>query len=106
MKICILGTEYDYRETTEKEDVALCGNDGYCDPTAKIIAIETEHNQNDPNSVGDFGAVYRKVKRHEVIHAFFYESGLRDYAENEQLVDWIATQAPKMIETFKKLDAL
>ena len=36
----------------------------------------------------------------------FAESGLRnntDYAENEELVDWIAIQFPKIAKVFEKL---
>lgn len=84
----------------------MCESDGYCDAYEKRIAIESEHNENAPGSIKDFESLRRKVKRHEVIHAFFFESGLADYAKNEQLVDWIAWQFPKMLETFKQIDAI
>ena len=48
----------------------------------------------------------KKVKRHEIIHAYFHESGLKTYAENEELVDWMAWQFPKLLATFKEIDAL
>ena len=47
--------------------------------------------------------------RHEIIHAFLCESGLAensDWATNEELVDWIAIQAPKLIKAWKDADAL
>ena len=106
MKLNILGTEYDYRETTDKEDQGLVGSGGYCDGFAKIIAIETDNNPNDPCSVKDLDAVSRKVKRHEVVHAFLYESGLEDMSRNELLVDWIAAQFPKTLKTFEEIGAL
>lgn len=46
------------------------------------------------------------VLRHEIIHAYFFESGLLDYGTNEQLVDWIVLQFPKMLETFKRIEAI
>lgn len=106
MTVNILGTDYDYEVTTDKVDTRLCGLDGYCDGFQKRIAIEGEHNENDPNSIGDFRALRQKVKRHELVHAFFIESGLKDYSENETLVDWIAWQFPKMLARFKEVDAL
>ena len=52
--------------------------------------------------------------RHEVVHAFLEESGLSDcslrpemaWARNEEMVDWIAIQFPKMLEAFKWLEVL
>ena len=36
----------------------------------------------------------------------FYEAGLEDYSDNEQLVDWIAKQFPKLEKAFKEADCL
>ena len=51
----------------------------------------------------------KKIIRHEVIHAFLQESGLAENSEfgrNEEMVDWVAMQFPKMHEAFRKLDVL
>lgn len=48
-----------------------------------------------------------KVIRHELVHAFILESGLCEcctWAENEELVDWIARQFPKMNKVFSELN--
>ena len=37
---------------------------------------------------------YEEVMRHEIVHAFLFESGLDKYFENEQLVNWIANSVP------------
>lgn len=47
-----------------------------------------------------------EVLRHEIIHAFFIESGLEEYSSNEQLVDWIAKQFPKMQDAFENTGCL
>ena len=106
MKVNVLGTEYDYNITTDKEDATLCNKAGYCDSYAKIIAVESDFNEQHPDCIKNFASLKKKVIRHEFIHAFFAESGLDDYTSNEQLVDWIAFQFPKMLETFKKVDAI
>ena len=49
---------------------------------------------------------HKEVLRHEIIHAFFDEAGLNDYSNNEQLVEWIAFQFPKMFRTFVEADCL
>jgi len=101
-KINILGTKYDYIETTDLVDDRLIKKDGYCDMSGKTIAVEI-------NVIGDckkLGRFKKKVKRHEIIHAYFFESGLTEYADNELIVDWIAVQFPKLLKTFQEVDAI
>lgn len=106
MTVNILGTEYAFNETSNRDDSGLSDRDGYCDEYTKVIAIETDYIENIPGNIGDYGAFKRKVKRHEIIHAYLAESGLREYNEDEMLVDWIAWQFPKMLKTFKEVDAI
>lgn len=106
MKINILGAEYDFNITTEKEDIRLCGFDGYCDAFAKQIVVDGDYNENDPNNIGDLDNFKAKVKRHEIVHAFLLESGLKDYGSDEVLVDWIAWQFPKILKIFEEVGAL
>lgn len=48
------------------------------------------------------------------MHAFLNESGLSDssnrfdgaWAKNEEMVDWLAIQAPKIYKTFQKLNII
>lgn len=105
-KINILGTEYDFKITTEKEDIKLCDIDGYCDAYKKQIVVSDDYNENDPKNIGDFDSFKAKVKRHEIIHSFLLESGLKNYASDEVLVDWIAWMSPKLLESFKEVDAI
>jgi len=106
MKLNILGTVYDYQETTAKEEAGLDDKDGYCDRYKKIIRVETDYNENSPNAIKDFNGFKQKVKRHEIIHAYFYESGMYQWSDDEMLVNWIAIQFPKLLETFKEVSAL
>ena len=54
------------------------------------------------------------ILRHEIVHAFFNESGLMDsslqysggWAKNEEMVDWIASQFNKIMECFKAAGCL
>ena len=46
--------------------------------------------------------------RHEIIHAFLYESGMKEcssatqsWVENEEMVDWFAIQIPKIVKKNK-----
>lgn len=103
----ILGTEYriliieegDYRYSKEA--------DGWCDIQAKEILLYNY--KQDLYSVKDLVAYQKKVLRHEIVHAFLYESGVFSssvscecWAKNEEMVDWIAIQEPKINKAFKE----
>jgi len=49
------------------------------------------------------------VIRHELIHAFLFKSGLdacAEWARNEEMVDWLAIQFPKLMKAFQEADCL
>lgn len=107
----ILGTEYkilivedeDYRYDKEA--------DGWCDTSTKELLIFNF--TQDKESLRDLVAYQKKVIRHEIIHAFLYESGLSvnslsggGWAKNEEMVDWMAIQMLKIYEAFKEAEAL
>lgn len=101
----VLGTEYKViREKFGDEDC-----DGYCDYTDKTIKVRTDN----INNVGDFDELMRSQLRHEIVHAFLAESGLRDnyehykqFGHEETIVDWMAIQFPKMYEAFRSVNAI
>ena len=103
-KVNILGTEYSIEidDTLEKTEL-----DGLCKEYDKRISIRNAGSMlNDDDSTGVKKIRFDEVLRHEIIHAFFYESGFGDYSGNEQLVDWIAKQFPKLEKAFKEADCL
>ena len=103
MGVYILGTEYAIRYEKRKNDEKLEDAYGYLERYSKEIVIEDiEHNPLEAKNLEDF---QKKVLRHEIIHAFLYESGLSvnsDWADNEEIVDWIAIQFPKMLKVFEE----
>lgn len=107
MKVKILGTEYEIITQKESENRKLEGSNGLCEIySKKIILSEIE---DDIRNYDKLNLYKNRVLRHEIIHAFFAESGLRsnsEYAENEELVDWIAIQVPKMLKIFQELNIL
>lgn len=106
MKINVLGTDYEVILNAKKEDYpVLEESDGYCEFMMKEIVIG-EMNQKD-TSAEALEYYQQKVIRHEIIHAFMYESGLdvcSEWGRDETLVDWIAIQSPKMIKLFEELE--
>lgn len=109
MTVKILGTKYTIRELDRNKDPILERCDGYCDKTTKTIVVL----KNTPDSdLGNFEEYKKKVKRHEIIHAFLIESGLQEnfqhseWGHDETTVDWFANQFQKMVEVFKKVGCL
>jgi hypothetical protein len=103
MKVNVLGTEY---------EISINGNDahfkhgidGYCDETTKKIVIDEMIP--DEMSKGDLKDFQNKVIRHELIHAFLFESGLAEcseWATNEEMIDFFAKQFPKIQKVFEEL---
>ena len=105
----ILGTEYIILKRSERDDKRLNVCDGYCDWTTKQIVVKQEMRGN----LGNMDFYMKKVIRHEIIHAFALESGLRkssldtaSWAANEEMVDWFARQGPKIYKAWQEADAL
>ena len=99
--INILGSTW----TVTPEEMKDNNYDGLADLSTKEIRIRMDNT----NEVGDFEALVKKQTRHEIIHAFLYESGLSfnsDWAVNEELVDWIAIQFLKIAEVYEKLGCM
>ncbi len=105
--INVLGTEYTVQILKRDEDTKLSESDGYCDwSTHSIVVVDIEVEE---YTVGNPTLYVAKVLRHEIIHAFMYESGLHEHAtfddeHFEQMVDWIAFQYPKIKKVFDKLN--
>ena len=90
----ILGQDYIIRFTNRRDEKILEHADGECRWFSKEIIIDNELND----------IVYTKhVIKHEIIHAFLAESGLKKYREDEDIVDWIAWNFDKIEKIFKEV---
>jgi hypothetical protein len=112
VKIDVLGTEYAIHYRNEHDDPLLDGKcrDGYTDNSAHEIVI---CNQKEDCELQNYENYRKSVLRHEIIHAFLYESGLDSssysygaWAINEEMVDWFAIQSPKIFRVFAELKLL
>lgn len=118
MTVNILGTPYtvttkkfDEEEAFERRSIA-----GYCDGMAKEIVIcdmttykGWEHEPEETAIISQ-----KETLRHEIVHAFFNESGLMDsslsiddpWVKNEEMIDWIALQGPKIYKAWQEAGAV
>lgn len=103
--VTILGTTWTVRSASEQEEPRLIGISGFTDWTTKTICVE----KNETGNLGKLEDFMQKVIRHEVVHAFMFESGLgdsfehKDYGQEETIVDWFAFQMEKIINVVKDI---
>lgn len=114
-KVKILGTEYTIETHRISEDESMKHNRwcGYCDEELKriVVADMSEKEFIDIETPEAQELFRKKTLRHEVLHAFLNESGLSDsssrtsvaWAKNEEMVDWIAIQFPKIMAVYEEL---
>ncbi|MDD3417244.1 MAG: hypothetical protein PHY47_25165 [Lachnospiraceae bacterium] len=112
MRINVLGTEYTIEFRNYEEDELMKKNevDGYCDKSIHLIVVANKTNDCE---VDNFEEIQKSIIRHELIHAFMYESGLSaswehqtKWGHDETTVDWIACQFPKLMKAFEDAKCL
>lgn len=107
MNVNVLGTEYKIIfNATESEYPKIIGLSGYTDFSVKKIVIRKPEQSSD--SMEDLKVCENDTLKHEIIHAFLFESGLdnNSWGRNEEVIDWIALQFEKMLDTFTKLNII
>lgn len=109
MTVNVLGRDYEVIEHARGEDPLLKENnlDGYCDESIARVVVESMQSS-DVDSFKDLERHKKRIKRHELIHAFLSESGLHGecYWASEEMVDWLSYQFPKMVKAFGEADCL
>ena len=109
MKVNVLGTDYIVTVTNDEKEPRLKNMDGFCDETSKEIFAEDYQTNTCEDSKRILLVQTKKVLRHEIVHAFLFESGLAEnstWAQNEELVDWIAMQGPKIYKAWQEVGAI
>lgn len=111
-KVNVLGTEYNiiYRKHEDEKRLKK-GSDGTIDVSIKEIIVAIF--EADDSSMQDLEDYQKRVTRHELTHAFLYESGLWDnshgidsWGSDEEITDWFAIQSPKIYRVFYELGIL
>lgn len=110
----VLGTEYTITFGSGKDYPCLDGNDGNTDTSSKEIYVnDMSYMDGDDFRKSDMESYKRQVLRHEIIHSFLAESGLDGnghspdhWEHDEELVDWIAIQGPKIYAAWQSVGAV
>ena len=118
MRVNVLETEYkiSVKKYDEDETFARESFSGYCDVCTKEIVIcdMSTYKGWEYESKETVEIAQKEILRHEIVHAFFKESGLfananetyGSWARNEEMVDWIALQGVKLYDAWKAVDAV
>ena len=118
MTVNILGTPYEIIVKKYDEDEAFERRSivGFCDGNVKEIVVCDMHTYKGWENEAEktVVAAQKQTIRHEIVHAFFDESGLMDsssmvdcpWSKNEEMVDWIANQGMKIYKAWQEADAL
>lgn len=119
-KVTILGADYAIKVCKKGDELAFKRHPaayGFCETMEKRIIILDRRDEKliseDPTAYNSFCCWMQKTLRHEIVHAFLHESGLGhntkftgSWASNEEMVDWIALQGPKLIKAWTDAGAL
>lgn len=103
----ILGQPYEIIfRSKDEHDPKLFDANGYTEPWSHKLVVEDF--TPDEKTVENPDAFKAKVLRHEITHAFLHESGLRacSWGDNEEIVDWIAHQGPKLYRAWEEAGAV
>ena len=107
--ITVLGTDIQILFREEKNDPNLSNCVGYFDSSKQLIVIKIL--EPGERSLGDLERYQKEILRHEIIHAFLHESGIdacsgpaENWGTNEEMVDWIAIQSPKIFKAFQEME--
>ena len=92
--INILGQEYTLKFENMCTDRVLREANGECRWYEKEIVIDDDL---EPKAHKNF------IIRHEILHAFFAESGSRRYREDEDVINWIAWNFDKIKKVFDEV---
>lgn len=105
MKVNVLGTEYRIEYVSQ-----IDGRAGETDFYTKIITISNQEDIPKGFITDNLKEMQKSVLRHELIHAFLFESGLdmnsnshECWANNEEMVDWMAIQMPKIMKAYESV---
>ena len=107
----ILGSKWKLKVVPRYADPMFGTVDGFTDRSTRTMYV-ADDGTNSMDDLKDWYEYQKVVKRHEIIHAFMFESGLAQdmyhpaYGHCEQDIDFFAIQIPKMMEVFEKAEAL
>ena len=106
----ILGDPWRVRVCSAEVEPRLKDDAGFVDWTSHFIGIADPYES--PGTIDNQIEFTKQVARHEIVHAFMYQSGLGEdwehsgQGQDETTVDWIARQFHAMGKIIDKVEKL
>lgn len=115
--VMVLGTKYRIGKLLpDKMPDGFENMGGFCDPDLRRIYVVDLRNTDEwrEEKPDKIAAREREILRHEIVHAFLNESGLKceakapdgSWAHNEEMVDWIAIQGQKIYKAWQEAECV
>lgn len=101
--INVLGTEYEIIK--QNDNPKLEGANAICEWLSKKI-IYTDDYRDSNDCLDNIEEYMHKVLRHEAFHALFAEMGIEKWLLDEELVDMLAMQYPKIRKIMDACDRM
>ena len=111
-KVKILGETWKIIISADKvKYIGLEGANGYCDNSDRFCIIENQIG-NKEFELKNPKVFMKRTVRHEITHAFLFESGLahsslnyqNGWAMNEEMIDWIAKNIDRILKVCNEID--
>ena len=124
----VLGTRYSIVTGKAANKILEQNQYGSCEFSEHTIYIRDfdtqlrefdEDEKNGKHAKNDYNYPFlwfaKKTLKHEIVHAFIFESGLHNnarilpkssWAKNEEIIDWIALQGEKIYKAWKEAGAI
>ena len=107
LMVRILGTDYTIRVVSANDErLSYQEASGTCEAYSKELYVKDFTAENDPKQYKCIDEYCKKVLRHEIVHAVFFEAGLSKYFEDEDLTETLAHLAPKMAKIMEDIDLI
>lgn len=101
----ILGTDYTIRVVSANDErLSYQEASGTCEAYSKELYVKDFTAENDPKQYKCIDEYCKKVLKHEIVHAVFFEAGLSKYFEDEELTETLAHLVPKMAKIMEAID--
>ena len=106
-KVNIMGVEWTIK-VVDPDDERMTDIDctGLCEAYTHEIYVKDRTKLNDPKQYLNIEDFVKKVLRHEIVHATFFEAGNSSYYEDEELTETLAHLVPKMAKAMIELDLI
>lgn len=105
--IHILGIDYTIRVVSANDErMNYQEASGTCEAYSKELYVKDFTVEDDPKQYKCIDEYCKKVLRHEIVHAVFFEAGLSKYFEDEDLTEALTHLAPKMVKIMEAIDLI